>query len=386
VALGQRRRVIAAVTDGILPGMAIAAGAPSRGTTEHHRGESARAVGRSSRPNPSANPVGGKRKKGRTPLSHARMRLRALVLATMAIAITGTFATAAQAAPSSDLNKQITELANKLEDVTESYNALNISLQKTQNEEKQLAASLPGAKKAAEDATAQMGTMATAAYMQGNVGGMNAILNGPGDLIQRMSYIDQLSRDRQRDIDTYTSTTANYNTRQGALKTLEAKQAAQVKVQANTKKTIETQLKALKAKKAAATGYSTPGTSGNHLTAPNVSGKAGKAVAYAVAAYNRGATYVYATDGPNTYDCSGLTMASWRAAGVSLPHNARDQYSSLPHISRSSLAPGDLVFYRDLQHVAIYIGGGSIIAATEPGDPLKKQSVNVMPPYGYGRP
>src|SRR5829696_8185452 len=119
--------------DGVLPRTTIAADAPGRGTTEHNRGESAPAVGRSSRPNPSANPVGGKRKKGRTPLSHARMRLRALVLAAVAIAITGTYATAAQAAPStSDLTKQITDMSNKLENVTESYNALNISLQKTQ--------------------------------------------------------------------------------------------------------------------------------------------------------------------------------------------------------------------------------------------------------------
>jgi cell wall-associated NlpC family hydrolase len=308
------------------------------------------------------------------------------MLATMAIAIIGTYATAAQAAPSSDLNKQITDLANKLEDVTESYNSLNISLQKTQKEEQQLAASLPGAKKAADNATAQIGTMATAAYMQGNVGGMNAILNGPGDLIQRMSYLDQLSRDRQRDIDTYTATTANYGTRSAALKTLEAKQAAQVKVQATTKKNIEDQLKVLRAKKNQAGGYSSPGSSGNHLVAPAVSGKAGKAVAYAVAAYNRGATYVFATDGPDHYDCSGLTEASWRAAGVSLPHNARDQYNTVPHISRASLAAGDLVFYRGLQHVGIYIGGGHIIAATTDGEPLKKQSVDVMPPYGYGRP
>jgi peptidoglycan DL-endopeptidase CwlO len=303
------------------------------------------------------------------------MRLRALVLAAVAIAITGTYATAAQAAPSTDLTKQITELANKLEDVTESYNALNIDLQKTQNEEKQLAASLPGAKKAAADATAQMGTMATAAYMQGNVGGMNAVLNGPGDLIQRMSYLDQLSRDRQRDIAAYTSTTANFSTRQAALKTVEAKQAAQLKVQANTKKTIEAQLAVLRAKKAQAGGYSSPGSSGGHLTAPAVSGKAGKAVSYAIAAFNRGATYVFATDGPDHYDCSGLTMASWRAAGVSIPHNARDQYNTIPHISRSSLAPGDLVFYRGLGHVGIYIGGGQMIHSPHTGDVVKISSL-----------
>jgi cell wall-associated NlpC family hydrolase len=315
------------------------------------------------------------------------MRLRALVLAAVAIAITGTYATAAQAAPSSDLKKQITTLENKLEDVTESYNAMNIDLAATKKQETDLAASLPGAKAALLAAKAQMGTMATAAYMQGNVGGVDSILTGGStDLLQRMSYLDQLSRDRQRDIAAYTATTTDYNTRQAALKTAQDKQAAQAKVLAATKKTIEGQLKVLYAKRTQAYGRATePGTT-HSLKAPAVSGKAGKAVSYAVAAYNRGATYVYAASGPDHFDCSGLTMASWKAAGVNLPHNARDQYNSVPHISRSSLAPGDLVFYRNLQHVAIYIGGGQIIAATTSGTPLKKQSVDVLPPYGYGRP
>jgi cell wall-associated NlpC family hydrolase len=315
------------------------------------------------------------------------MRLRVLTLAAAAIAITGTYATAAQAAPSKDLAKQITAMENKLEDVTESYNAMNIDLGKTKKQETDLAASLPGAKAALTAATAQMGTMATAAYMQGNVGGVDAILSGGStDLLQRMSYLDQLSRDRRRDIATYTATTRDYSTRQAALKTAQSKQAAQLKVLAATKKTIQGQIKVLYAKRTQATGHATEPGSTHNLKAPAVSGKAGKAVAYAVDAYNRGATYVYAASGPDHYDCSGLTSASWKAAGVSIPHNARDQYNSLPHISKSSLAPGDLVFYRNLQHVAIYIGGGQIIAATTSGTPLKKQSVNVSPPYGYARP
>jgi cell wall-associated NlpC family hydrolase len=315
------------------------------------------------------------------------MRLRALVLATVAIAITGTYATAAQAAPSADLKKQITTMENKLEDVTESYNAMNIDLAQTKKQESDLAKSLPGAKAALQAATAQMGTMASAAYMQGNVGGMDAILSGGStDLLQRMGYLDQLSRDRQRDIAAYTATTRDYNTRQAALKTAQDKQAAQVKILAATKKDIEAKLKVLYAKRTQAYGRATEPSTTHSLKAPAVSGKAGKAVSYAIDAYNRGATYVYAASGPDHFDCSGLTMAAWKAAGVNLPHNARDQYNSIPHISRSSLAPGDLVFYRNLGHVAIYIGGGHIIAATTSGTPLKKQSVDVSPPYGYGRP
>jgi cell wall-associated NlpC family hydrolase len=78
-------------------------------------------------------------------------------------------------------------------------------------------------------------------------------------------------------------------------------------------------------------------------------------------------------------------MAAWNAAGKSLPHNAAAQYSATARISRSQLEPGDLVFYRSLGHVALYVGGGMIIDASREGEPVKKRTINIMTPYGYGR-
>jgi cell wall-associated NlpC family hydrolase len=62
------------------------------------------------------------------------------------------------------------------------------------------------------------------------------------------------------------------------------------------------------------------------------------------------------------------------------------QYNALPHISRSSLQPGDLVFYSGLGHEGIYVGNGQIIHAPTFGDHVRLASVAVMPPYGYARP
>jgi cell wall-associated NlpC family hydrolase len=58
----------------------------------------------------------------------------------------------------------------------------------------------------------------------------------------------------------------------------------------------------------------------------------------------------------------------------------------LPHIGRAALQPGDLVFYRSLGHVAIFVGNGNVIHAPRAGDVVRIASVDMMTPYGYARP
>ncbi|HEX6476227.1 MAG TPA: C40 family peptidase [Acidimicrobiales bacterium] len=84
-----------------------------------------------------------------------------------------------------------------------------------------------------------------------------------------------------------------------------------------------------------------------------------------------GKPYRYAGAGPDSFDCSGLTMWAWRAAGVSLPHSATDQYDSTPHVALSGLQPGDLLYFgsstSDIAHVAMYVSPGRMIEAEETG-------------------
>ena len=85
-----------------------------------------------------------------------------------------------------------------------------------------------------------------------------------------------------------------------------------------------------------------------------------------------GKPYVYDAGGPGSYDCSGLTMAAWAAAGVKLPHNAEAQYSYGTHIAEADLQPGDLLFmYHPIGHVTIYIGNGLMVSAPQPGENVK---------------
>ncbi|MEV6598342.1 NlpC/P60 family protein [Actinoplanes sp. NPDC051346] len=306
------------------------------------------------------------------------------MVAALAIVLSSTVAPAAHAAPSTtELTKKIEKASHQLEDVVESYNKMRISLKKTQAEEKKLAASLAPAKAALQVAGSQMQVIASSAYKTGQVGTMNIMFEGGENLIERMSFLEQLSRDRQRDIDTFTATTQNYSERQSALKATQAKQAAEVKELGSRKKKIEGDLKELYAMRTAAYGKATENGSAYTGDIPDISGKAGVAVTFA---YNQiGKPYSYGAGGPGAYDCSGLTSAAWRAAGKSLSHNAAAQFSETSRVSRSQLEPGDLVFYRGLAHVGIYVGGGQIIHASVPGEPISKVSIDIMPPYGYGR-
>ena len=111
-----------------------------------------------------------------------------------------------------------------------------------------------------------------------------------------------------------------------------------------------------------------------NLPNPPASTLGGQAVA--IAERYLGVPYVWGGASPSGFDCSGLTMYVYSQLGVSLPHNAAAQYLSLPHVSESDLQPGDLVFFDGLNHVGIYIGGGSIIHAPHTGTVVQISSLS----------
>lgn len=97
----------------------------------------------------------------------------------------------------------------------------------------------------------------------------------------------------------------------------------------------------------------------------SASGRAKKAVDFAMA--QLGDPYQWGGNGPNAWDCSGLTQHAMAAAGISIPRVVGPQYAASQHIPMSQLQPGDLVFYASMAHVGIYIGNGKVIHAPRPG-------------------
>jgi cell wall-associated NlpC family hydrolase len=116
------------------------------------------------------------------------------------------------------------------------------------------------------------------------------------------------------------------------------------------------------------------GTGG--ITSGTYTGPTGTQAVTAVAfVYKQlGCPYVYGGTGPCNagFDCSGLVQAAWAAAGISIPRDTYEQWASLPHVSASSIEPGDLLYYNGEGHVAMYVGGGYIIDAPSSGYSVEK--------------
>jgi cell wall-associated NlpC family hydrolase len=101
-----------------------------------------------------------------------------------------------------------------------------------------------------------------------------------------------------------------------------------------------------------------------------------------------GVPYRFAAEQPGVaFDCSGLTKYAWGRAGVYLPHQSSQQFASTPRVSQDQVQPGDLIFYyQPIGHVAIYIGGGSMIHAPQTGDVVKVSQVRWNKVVGVSRP
>jgi peptidoglycan DL-endopeptidase CwlO len=306
----------------------------------------------------------------------------------------------AQASPArvNSLQSQLEKLNQQADQLVEQYLQAKLELQHTQRLLGSLRSDEQQAAQVLQDAQDRLGARAAAAYIQGPGVDLSALLESknPGDTLDRVQVLDLLARQDGELMDTLKVAGDTYQQRKHALEDFQRQQAkALANLDAKKRQAEQTvsrteallaQVKASdRAKLLAAANNS--GSSGPAPTSfPKVaaSGGAAKAVAYAKAQV--GKPYAYGGAGPNSFDCSGLTMMAWAQAGVSLPHSSSAQYSATRHISSSELQPGDLIFYyTPISHVAIYVGGGMQVAATHTGDYVRLQALHDGI-VGYGRP
>ncbi|MFD5104061.1 C40 family peptidase [Streptomyces cinereoruber] len=122
------------------------------------------------------------------------------------------------------------------------------------------------------------------------------------------------------------------------------------------------------------------------LDGPRTPSRAGaEALRFAVGQI--GKPYEWGAEGPDAYDCSGLTQRAWAAAGREIPRTSQEQWATLPRVPLAELRPGDLVVYfPGATHVAVYLGEGLVVQAPRPGAKVKVSPVAANPLLGAVRP
>lgn len=310
------------------------------------------------------------------------------------------------------LKAQITAENKALEPIIEQYNTLRVKLAEDQARSKELAKQLGPAQLQASTAQTRLGSIASTIYQSGGLSTAEALLSA-GDtdqMVDVLGLLNEVARQQAATIKDASKLVETYQTQSTALDALIAQEKQQY-AEINAKKSeITKKVNSLQALlDAANAGDNSGGGGGNHvgsgpytksqlMPAACPAGGSGKGLTAAKKACSLvwdtshsppWRMYGWGDAGPNKYDCSGLTMTAWKAAGVSLPHSAASQYSTTYTTglsSASDLKVGDLiVYYSGHSHVAIYVGGGWIVQAEQTGQPLKMSKVAFDGPRYYRR-
>ena len=334
------------------------------------------------------------------PYTASRLIARAALVGVLSAAAL-TPAVAAHAAPSpapspspspgatsrADLGQQLNQASDELEVVIEQFNALQVRLAGTQAQSAQAAAAAVPLRQATDAMRARLGVVAAGLYRQ--AGSQAAALLSADSMrtvLEQLTTYENLGHQWRSQLAELTGAQQRYEAQRRSLDLLAATQRTEQAALAAKKATIEAKIVGLKQLRQRFYGTSAVrGPAADPYVPPRQPGSAGAAVRFAYAQIGR--WYQYGASGPSSYDCSGLVMASWRAGGVALPHNAAMMWHAVNHIPAAQLQPGDLVFYyRDIHHVGIYIGAGRIIHAPTYGQSVTIAPVTEAPVYGYGRP
>jgi cell wall-associated NlpC family hydrolase len=289
-----------------------------------------------------------------------------------------------------EIEAQIDAAWRQLEPAIEKHNATRIELADKKRQAKKLEEKIAPLQETVDEALHQVGDIAAKAYMTGNFSAVNALVSSgsPTTFADRLVLLDQFARSQQDEIAQVIEVKAEYEERKAELDALVAELTEVEAEQAEKTGEIDAEIDRLQELRLEAYG-STGGGTGDlrpaACPATYPGGAAGEAITFACEQI--GKPYIWAAEGPDGYDCSGLTLAAWSQAGVSLPHNAAQQRATIEYVDRDELVPGDLVFYYgDLSHVGMYAGDGWIVHASRSGVPVQMQTLDHASIHSYGRP
>lgn len=323
-----------------------------------------------------------------------RTRVWGIGLALAGLVVSGAAVSPASAAPNLEqVRQQVMDLESKAESATERYNEARNELKDVRRQLDALKAKVKRERREMREILGAVDDLARAAYTSGGLDTSLQVLlsEDPNEFLAQAAALDAVQRGQAAALRKTATARLRLAQSEAAVLDKEARAkdlrdrmkdskaeaddrlAEAERILANLEEKERKRLAQLAADeraaaRAAAAAAARELSSGSSSAGGGFtgSGRAAKAVQYALAQV--GDRYVAAAAGPNSFDCSGLTMTAWRQAGISLPHYSRSQYSVTRRVPLSQAQPGDLVFYfgRGTHHVGLYIGNGKMVHAANP--------------------
>lgn len=279
-----------------------------------------------------------------------------------------------------EVEKKIADLEEEAGKIVDKYNAAKEDYDTAKKKYTSLDDQVGDEEKRYNKLRDRVAKFASANYQGNDLDATTTVLAAktPEELLSKSADIGYLSDNQKAQLDEFEGATERLiklkKESKSALKDAEKKKD-KIQVKKNeVEKKIEKQENLL-AQFPGADPSSGGNDSGGSYSGP-ASGDARKALDFAYA--QLGKPYVYGGAGPDGFDCSGLTMRAWGAAGVSLPRTTYSQVGVGQAVSRDALQPGDLLFFSGMGHMGMYVGGNQMIHAPRTG-----KNVEVVSLSGY---
>ncbi|KWX03648.1 hypothetical protein TH66_12505 [Carbonactinospora thermoautotrophica] len=322
-----------------------------------------------------------------------------LALCTTAVAASVLLPGSVQAQPEpslQDVQRQVEALYGQAEVSTEKYNGLQEKLQEKQKQLQLINQRIARQQKKLEEMRKTIGAIASAQYRNGGMDTTLQLLlaNNPQKFLEQAASLDQLTQQQADQLRRIAASQQQLNSdKRAAAREIAEIEQLRKQMEAHKNEIVgnlnkaQRLLNGLKAEQRRKLQAADRGDDVKYIGA--ASGDA--AIAIEFARRQLGEPYEWGATGPDSWDCSGLTMRAWEQAGVDIPRTSQAQYDALRKVPRSQLRPGDLVFFGyngEVSHVGIYVGNGRMIHATHPGSTVQLDPVDSMnkPYIGAARP
>ncbi|MEJ8644685.1 NlpC/P60 family protein [Streptomyces sp. MS1.HAVA.3] len=330
----------------------------------------------------------------RRPKQPTRARVTVITAAAAAaVAFSSQGASAAPAKPSKDeVKTQVDALYEEAEQATEKFNGAEERQEKLEKEIGQIQDQVARGQSELNDMRNALGSMASAQYRTGGIDPSLALLlsEDPDGYLDKASSLEHLSGKQVESVQRIQSKQRTLAQQRqeaaGKLADLDATRkelGEKKKVSQDKLAEARALLNTLTAQERAALKDEETRASradGQRVDLGNVSASGRAGAALAAAKTKVGSAYISGEEGPNAFDCSGLTQWAYKQAGVSISRVTYTQANDGTRISKSQLQPGDLVFfYGDLHHVGLYAGNNMTLHASNPRGGVKYESLDNMP-------